>query len=67
MIWHLRKEALSTNTSKVDIEAPKVDIESLLFDKNIAFSAKTVIHIHRLFEKFGFEEIFGKGKYRFKK
>lgn len=46
---------------KVDIETQKVDIESLLSGKSKDFSAKTVIHIHRLFEKFGFKEIFGRG------
>lgn len=45
---------------KVDIENPKVDIESLLFGKDRDFSAKTVIHIYRLFEKFGFDEVFGR-------
>lgn len=45
---------------KVDIENPKVDIESLLFGKDGDFSAKTVIHIYRLFKKFGFDEVFGR-------
>lgn len=45
---------------KVDIENPKVDIESLLFEKDKDFSVKTLIHIHRLFEKFGFDEVFGR-------
>lgn len=45
---------------KVDIENPKVDIENLLFEKDKDFSVKTLIHIHRLFEKFGFDEVFGR-------
>ena len=45
---------------KVDIENPKVDIESLLSGKGKDFSKKTLIHIHRLFEKFGFDEVFGR-------
>lgn len=43
---------------KVDIREEKVDIEAV---KVQAFSAKTVSHIHRLFEEFGFNEIFGRG------
>ncbi len=38
----------------------KVDIESLFFEKSSDLSAKTTIHIHRLFEKFGFDEVFGR-------
>ena len=32
----------------------KVDIESMIFAKDNEFSVKTMVHIHRLFEKFGF-------------
>ena len=45
---------------KVDIQEQKVDIESVLSEKGIDFSVKTTIHIHRLFEKFGFDEVFGR-------
>ena len=38
----------------------KVDIESVLSEKSSDFSVKTAIHIHRLFEKFGFDEVFGR-------
>ena len=38
----------------------KVDIESVLSEKSSDFSVKTTIHIHRLFEKFGFDEVFGR-------
>ena len=38
----------------------KVDIESVLSEKGGDFSVKTTIHIHRLFEKFGFDEVFGR-------
>ena len=38
----------------------KVDIESVLSEKGSDFSAKTMVHIHRLFEEFGFEEVFGR-------
>ena len=50
----------SLNEEKVDIEDVKVDIESVLSEKSSDFSVKTTIHIHRLFEKFGFDEVFGR-------
>ncbi len=45
---------------KVDIRDRKVDIESVLSEKESDFSVKTTSHIHRLFEKFGFDEVFGR-------
>jgi len=45
---------------KVDIQDKKVDIESVLSQKGSDFSVKTTVHIHRLFEKFGFDEVFGR-------
>ena len=48
------------SNKKVDIESEKVDIESILLEKGAEFSMKTTIHIHRLFRKFGFDEIFGR-------
>lgn len=45
---------------KVDIENEKVDIESVLSEKGSTFSVKTNVHIHRLFEKFGFDGVFGR-------
>ena len=45
---------------KVDIQDKKVDIESVLSQKGSGFSVKTTVHIHRLFEKFGFDEVFGR-------
>ena len=45
---------------KVDIQDKKVDIESVLSGKGSNFSVKTTVHIHRLFEKFGFDEVFGR-------
>lgn len=32
----------------------------MLSDKGSDFSVKTTVHIHRLFEKFGFDEVFGR-------
>ena len=48
------------NNKKVDIQDKKVDIESVISEKGSDFSVKTTIHIHRLFEKFGFDEVFGR-------
>lgn len=48
------------NEEKVDIEGAKVDIESVLSAKGSDFSVKTTVHIHRLFEKFGFDGVFGR-------
>lgn len=46
--------------NKVDIQDKKVDIESILSPKGNEFSIKTTVHIYRLFEKFGFDEVFGR-------
>ena len=63
----LNKEKVDIGDAKVDIESGKVDIrnrkvdiESVLFEKGRDFSVKTTIHIHRFFEKFGFDEVFGR-------
>ena len=45
---------------KVDIQDEKVDIESVLSEKGSDFSVKTTVHIHKLFEKFGSDEVFGR-------
>lgn len=44
----------------MDIRDTKVDIESVLSGKGSNFSVKTTVHIHRLFEKFDFDEVFGR-------
>ena len=46
--------------TKLDIGGKKVDIERVLSEKESNFSVKTKVHIHRLFEKFGFDEVFGR-------
>ena len=51
---------MDIESAKVDIRNRKVDIESVLSEKGRDFSVKTTIHIHRLFEKFGFDEVFGR-------
>ena len=45
---------------KVDIQDKKVDVESVLSERGSDFSVKTTVHIQRLFEKFGFDEVFGR-------
>ena len=47
-------------SEKVDIQDTKMDIESVFTEKCRGFSVKTTVHIHRLFEKFGFDGIFGR-------
>ena len=56
----IESKKVDIEVSKVDIESKKVDIENILLEKGAEFSAKTTIHIHRLFRKFGFDEIFGR-------
>ena len=48
------------NEEKVDIENEKVDIESMISAKDNEFSVKTMVHIHRHFDGFGFDGIFGR-------
>ena len=48
------------NDKKVDIESEKVDIESVLLEKGKDFAIKTAVHIRRMFEKFGYDEVFGR-------
>ena len=56
----LNEEKVDIGNTKVDIHDRKVDIESVLSKKESDFSVKTTSHIHRLFEKFGFDEVFGR-------
>ncbi len=56
----LNETKVDIESGKVDIQDGKVDIESVLSEKGRDFSEKTNAHIHKLFEKFGFEEIFGR-------
>ena len=51
---------VDVENGKVDIQDKKVDIESVLSEKCSDFSAKTMVHIYKLFEKFGFDEVFGR-------
>lgn len=56
----LNEEKVDIKNEKVDIQTPKVDIGSVLSEKSSGFSVKTTVHINRLFEKFGFDEVFGR-------
>ncbi len=53
-------EKVDIGDKKVDIEGAKVDIERVFSEKDSDFSVKTKVHIRRLFEKFGFDEVFGR-------
>ena len=56
----LNEEKVDIQSEKVDIENEKVDIESMISAKDNEFSVKTMVHIHRLFDGFGFDGIFGR-------
>ena len=57
----IEAEKVDIEAAKVDIGTRKVDIERAFSGKVTDFSAKTTVHVHRLFERFGFDEIFGRG------
>ncbi len=50
----------NVESEKVDIQDTKVDIENLLTEKGSNFSVKSIIHIRKLFDEFGFDKIFGR-------
>lgn len=56
----LTSEKVDIESKKVDIQSEKVDIESALSVKGKDFSLKTAIHVRRLFEKFGYDKVFGR-------
>ena len=56
----LNDTKVDIGAAKVDIQDKKVDIESVLSEKGRNFSVKTKVHILRLFEEFGFDEVFGR-------
>ena len=56
----LNDTKVDIGAGKVDIQDKKVDIESVLSEKDRNFSVKTKVHILRLFEEFGFDEVFGR-------
>lgn len=56
----LNNRKVDIGSKKVDIQDKKVDIESVLSEKGRDFSIKTAVHIRRMFEKFGHDEVFGR-------
>ena len=56
----LNEEKVDIENKKVDIQDEKVNIENILSEKSSDFSIKTTVHIHRLFDRFGFDEVFGR-------
>ena len=56
----IESKKVDIGSGKVDIQDKKVDIESVLSEKGKDFSIKTAVHIRRMFEKFGYDEIFGR-------
>ena len=55
----IRGEKVDIQGGKVDIQTSKVDIHTMLAEKK--FSGKTISHIEKLFEIYGFQDIFGRG------
>lgn len=56
----IESEKVDIQDKKVDIQDEKVDIESALSTTGKDFSIKTAVHIRRMFEKFGYDEVFGR-------
>ena len=55
---NIRDTKMDTKNGKMYVQDRKVGIESVLSEKGSGFSVKTAVRIHKLFEKFGFDEIF---------
>ena len=63
----LNEEKVDIEDKKMDIENKKVDnqdvkvhIENVISQRGSNFSVKTTVHIHKLFEMFGFDGVFGR-------
>ena len=56
----LNGKKVDIENEKVDIQDKKVDIESVLSTTGKDFSIKTTVHIRRMFEKFGYDEVLGR-------
>ena len=57
---YIKDAEADIENKKADIQEQKVDIESVLSEKGSDFTVKTTVHIHRLFEKFGYDKVFGR-------
>ena len=51
---------MDIQSEKVDIQGEKVDIQNTHLGISNIFSLKTNFHIQKLFDKYGFEGIFGR-------
>ena len=57
---HIETQKVDIQDGKVDIGNRKVDIDSVISGRENNFSAKTVAHIRKLFDEFGFDQVFGR-------
>lgn len=57
---HIETQKVDIQDRKVDIGNRKVDIDSVISGKENNFSAKTMAHIRKLFDEFGFDQVFGR-------
>lgn len=46
------------------MDCKKVDIECVFSDKLSSFSTKTIAHIYKMFNKYGYNEVFGRSAVR---
>jgi fido (protein-threonine AMPylation protein) len=58
------KEKVDIEADKIDITNGKVDIECVFSDKLSSFSTKTIAHIYKMFNKYGYNEVFGRSAVR---
>ena len=56
----IQNRKVDIRDQKVDIRALKVNVENIFSGKCNNFTVKTTVNIHRLFAKFGFDEVFGR-------
>lgn len=56
----IQDQKVDIQDRKVDIRALKVNVENIFSGKCNNFTVKTTVNIHRLFAKFGFDEVFGR-------
>ena len=56
----IENKKMDIENKKVDIQDVKVHIENVISQRGSNFSVKTTVHIHKLFEMFGFDGVFGR-------
>ena len=56
----IEDKKMDIENKKVDIQDVKVHIENVISQRGSNFSVKTTVHIHKLFEMFGFDGVFGR-------